>query len=99
MPLTDSQKRYLRGRGHALKAVVLIGQAGCTPNVRDEFDRALTDHELVKVKVRAADRAQRDQIFAELAQSSSAAFVQRIGNVALYYRAHPERPRIMLPDA
>jgi RNA-binding protein len=98
MHLTEAQKKYLRGRGHPLKPVILVGQAGFSTPLAEEFDRALTDHELVKVKVRGADRSGRDAIFARLAASASAELVQRIGNTGLFYRPHPERPRIMLPD-
>ncbi|HSN70332.1 MAG TPA: ribosome assembly RNA-binding protein YhbY [Steroidobacteraceae bacterium] len=99
MQLSETQKKYLRGRGHALKPVILVGQAGASDPLLAEFDRALTDHELVKVKVRGAEREQRDEILASLSGATDAALVQRIGNVGLFYRPHPERPRIMLPDA
>ena len=35
---------------------------------------------------------------AELALATRAELVQRIGHVALFYRANPEKQRIMLPD-
>ena len=98
MQLTESQKKYLRGRGHPLKPVILVGQAGFSTALAAEFDRALTDHELVKVKVRGAERAERDTVLAQLAAAGGAELVQRIGNTGLFYRPHPERPRIMLPD-
>ena len=63
-----------------------------------ELDRALTDHELVKVRARAADRDERDSVLVQLARSTGAELVQRIGHVALFYRANPDRKRILLPD-
>jgi len=99
MSLSDHQKRYLRGRGHDLKPVILVGQAGCSESVLAEFDRALTDHELIKVKVRGAARSERDAILHQLSAAGRADLVQRIGNIGLFYRPHPEQPRIMLPDA
>lgn len=99
MSLTEHQKKFLRARGHTLKPVILVGQAGYSQALLAEFDRALTDHELIKVRVRGAERSDRDAIFAELSTHGRAELVQRIGNVGLFYRVHPERPRIILPDA
>ncbi len=56
MELSERQRKYLRGLGHALNPVLLIGQHGVTPAVIAEAQRALHDHELIKVKFRGADR-------------------------------------------
>jgi RNA-binding protein len=97
MPLTEPQRKYLRRLGHDREPIVLVGQKGLTANVATELDRALTDHELVKVRARVGDREERDRILAELAAGASAELVQRIGHVALYYRRNPDRPGILLP--
>jgi RNA-binding protein len=96
--LTEAQKRHLRRLGHDRKPIVLAGKGGVGAALLAELDRALTDHELVKIRARAADRDERDAMLAELARATRAELVQRIGHVALFYRAHPERPRILLPD-
>jgi RNA-binding protein len=98
MPLTEPQRKHLRRLGHDRKPIVLVGQGGVSPNLVAELDRALTDHELVKLRARVGDREVRDQILAELAAETGAELVQRIGNVALFYRPNPEQPRILLPD-
>ena len=97
-PLNEAQRKYLRRLGHDRKPIVLIGHGGATPNVTAELDRALDDHELVKVKARLGDRDARDAALAELAVRTRATLVQRIGNVALFYRRHPQKPGIVLPD-
>src|SRR5262245_17475035 len=56
MPLSDRQKKHLRRLGHELHPIVLIGQRGLTDSVIAEFDRALADHELVKLRARVGDR-------------------------------------------
>ena len=98
MPLTDAQRKYLRRLGHDRNPVVLIGNPGLSPNLVAEMERALTDHELVKVRARVGDRAVRDEMLAGLATATRSEVVQRIGHVALYYRKHPEKPGILLPD-
>jgi RNA-binding protein len=97
--LTERQLRHLRGLAHALKPVIRLGNAGLTEAVVAESARALRDHELIKVKAPGGDRAARDALFAALAAGTGSALVQRIGNVAVLYRANPERPRILIPDA
>jgi len=98
MPLSDAQRKYLRRLGHDLNPVVLIGQAGLSAGVVAELDRALGDHELVKVRARVGDRQTRDEILARLAEDTGCELVQRIGHVALLYRRNPDRPGLVLPD-
>ena len=62
-----------------------------------EIDGALEHHELIKVKVGAADREERDALIGDLAQRTGAALVQRIGHVAVLYRPNPEKRQIVLP--
>lgn len=96
--LSDTQRKHLRRLGHDRNPIVLIGNAGLGPNLVAEMDRALNDHELVKVRARVGDRDLRDELLAELATATRSEIVQRIGHVALFYRAHPEQPQILLPD-
>jgi len=95
--LTDSQRKHLRRLGHDRNPVVLVGQGGVSPSLLAELDRALGDHELVKVRARVGDRNTRDRILDELATATGSELVQRIGHVALYYRANPEKPGLLLP--
>jgi RNA-binding protein len=99
MELTERQRKYLRGLGHALNPVLLIGGAGVTPAVVAEAQRALHDHELIKVKFRGAERETRDAGLAELATSTGSILVQQIGHTALYYKRRIDRPGIVIPDA
>ena len=95
--LTEPQKKHLRRLAHPLQPIVTLGNTGLTDAVVKELDRALKDHELVKVRARAPDRGQRDVWLAELARRTRGILVQRIGNVAVIYRADPALPRIVLP--
>lgn len=95
--LNERQKKHLRGLGHALHPLVQLGQQGLTDAVVAELERALTDHELVKVRVRAADRPARDEAFEALAARTASSLVARIGHVGLYFRPRPKASRIVLP--
>ena len=99
MMLSERQLRFLRGKAHALKPVVMLGQKGLTDNVLAETVQALRDHELIKVRVRAADRRQREALLTQLVSQSSSTLVTQIGHVAVLYRAATPIPRLVLPDA
>jgi len=99
MPLTQAQKKYLRGLAHPKNPVVMIGQGGLGSGVIQELDSALTAHELIKISVRVGDREERDELLTQLTAQCHAELVQRIGNVAVLYRKHKEKPKIVLPDA
>ncbi|HEY4529315.1 MAG TPA: ribosome assembly RNA-binding protein YhbY [Luteimonas sp.] len=95
--LTAAQNRFLRGQAHGLKAMLQVGGKGVTDALVAEIDGALEHHELIKVKVGAADREERDALIGDLAQRTGAALVQRIGHVAVLYRPNPEKRQIVLP--
>ena len=99
MELTERQRKYLRGLGHALNPVLLVGQHGVTPAVIAEAQRALHDHELIKVRFRGADRDARDAGLTELATATGSVMLQRIGHTALYYKRRIDRPGIVIPDS
>ena len=86
MPLTEQQKKTLRGFGHKLKPVILVGAGGLSESLLEEFERSLEHHELMKIRVSTGDREQRDAIIATLCERSGAELVQRVGNVGLLFR-------------
>ena len=100
MNLSEPQKKYLRGLGHQLKPLIMVGDAGLSESLLAEFESTLDHHELIKVRVRVGDRGARDEIIGKLCADSNAQLIQRIGNVALLYRPNlkkkPEK-RIRIP--
>lgn len=90
VPLTPRDRQQLKARAHALEPVVQVGQHGVTEEVAKELDRALSAHELVKVKVTAPDRAARAALCDEIAAKTAAAEVQRVGKVLVLWRPRPE---------
>lgn len=97
MNLTEKQRKHLRGLGHGLKPIVFIGNAGLSDAVAAETVRALTDHELIKVRVTGMERDARDEALASLASRTGSELVGRIGHIAILYRPNREKPRITLP--
>lgn len=95
MLLTADRKKALRALGHNLKPVVTIADKGLSANVCAELDRALRDHELIKIKLAVADRQLRHRLIDEVCTSCEAELVQSIGKVALVLRrADKPDPRL-----
>ncbi len=88
--LNSAQRQALKARAHSLRPVVLLGAAGLTEKVLREIDRALTAHQLVKIKAPNDDRAERTQIATEVAEKLSAANIQSIGKMIVLFRPQPE---------
>ena len=81
--------KQLRAIGHKLKPVVTIAGKGLTEGVINELDRALTDHELIKVKLAVGSREVRAEITRQISAQSGAEIVQSIGNVIVLLRRSP----------
>ena len=88
-PLTARERAHLKARAHALEPVVQAGSAGVTDRLVAEVDRALTAHELIKVKVNTDDRADRVAIGEEICARTGAAAVHRVGKVVILWRPRP----------
>jgi RNA-binding protein len=93
MPLTQEQKKQYKSIGHHLKPVLMVADNGLTEGVLAELDRALNDHELIKIQVRIAEREDRKAVIDELCKLGSCELVQAIGKVALVYRKNPRPNR------
>jgi RNA-binding protein len=98
MALSEKQKKYLRRLAHPMNPIVMLGNAGLTEGIVNELDRALTDHELVKVAARVGARDARDTALSTLASRTSAELVQRVGHVGVFYRRRANLPKILIPD-
>lgn len=90
MSLVPKARQALKARAHKLKPIVFIGHQGLTDAVKKETDRALHDHELIKIRIQAEDRETRREYFAELCAALKAESVQLIGNIGIIYRKNDE---------
>jgi RNA-binding protein len=98
MSLTPDRKKQFRAVGHNLKPVVTIAGKGLTEGVLAELDRALEDHELIKVKLAVNDREDRKALLEEVSRECRAELIQEIGKIALLFREarkpHPGKSNI-----
>ncbi|MFC0325121.1 ribosome assembly RNA-binding protein YhbY [Halomonas organivorans] len=90
MSLSQAQKKAFRSIGHHLDPVVTVSENGLSEGVLAELERALRDHELVKIKLALPEREDRAAMLEALVAESDAELVQKIGKVALFYRHNPK---------
>ncbi len=92
---TPFDHKQLRAIGHKLKPIVTVGGNGLSETVIAELDRALTQHELIKVKLAVGSREAKAAVSAELCDTMGAELVQGIGNIILVLRrAENPDPRL-----
>ncbi len=94
--LAGFQRRYLRKLAHSLKPSVFVGEAGVSEGVLGALDRALSDHELVKVRLR--DAQDRKTAAQSIADRSGAELCGLVGRNLVLYRANPDNSSIVLPE-
>lgn len=94
--LTGKQIRYLRGLGHHLQPVVMIGKDEISETVLHSVDEALDAHELIKVKLQEGCLLDRREVAQMLASRSEAAVVQVLGKTILLFR-RSDKEKIDLP--
>ena len=83
--LNAKLKKKFRAIGHHLNPALTVGDNGLADSVVAELNRALDDHELIKVKI-VGDRNERAEIIQELPQLEATEIVHTIGSFALIYR-------------
>ena len=90
--LTGRQKKQLRALGHHLHPVVYVGKEGITRTVVAAIDKAITAHELIKVKLGQNCPLAKREAAGELARQSGAVMVQLIGKTVLLYQPNQDLP-------
>jgi len=96
LTLTGKQRRQLKGLAHDLDPIVMVGAKGVTPTLLEAIDQALTDHELVKVKLLESCPVPRKEVGPLIAEPLDAHEIGLIGRVLILFRRHPDTPVIPL---
>ncbi len=93
MPLTNEQKKHYKSIGHHLSPVLIVAEGGLSEGVMAELERALNDHELIKIKFALPERDDRRALIDALCQQARCELVQVIGKMALVYRKATKQNR------
>lgn len=93
--LTEAEKKHLKGKAHALKPVVMIGQHGMKDTVMEEINKALAFHQMIKVKISGGDKTYRHALIETIANETDALPLQKIGNIAVLYKRNRKKPSLL----
>ena len=88
--VTSKERATLRSKAQSLAPVVMVGHDGITEGVVEALDKALTDHELVKVRFQDFKEQTKD-LSNELASKTDSLLVSTTGFTAVFYRKNPEK--------
>jgi len=83
--LNNSTKNKLKKLAHNLKPVVLVGQKGLSDTLIQAVDKALEDHELIKIKF-IDFKDEKIDLADKIIQATDSSLVNIIGNIAIIYR-------------
>jgi RNA-binding protein len=87
--LAPAQRKLLKARAHALHPILQLGDKGLTDAVIAEIDRALSRHELIKVRAARLNREAREVALASICERTGAQPVQHIGKMLVVHRQKP----------
>ena len=90
--LTGRQKKYLKGLGHHLSPVILIGKEGISPKLIEAAALELKNHELIKIKIGNNSNVAKQDAVQALTAATGGELVQLIGKSLLLYKENPEKP-------
>lgn len=83
-------KKQLKAKAHSLKPVVLMGGKGLTESVQLEVERALLAHELIKIRISAETKEERQQMIQKICEERGAECVGSVGHIAIIFRKNEE---------
>ncbi|MBP7584616.1 MAG: ribosome assembly RNA-binding protein YhbY [Spirochaetes bacterium] len=92
MNLKYSQRKKLKSLAHDLRPVIQVGKKGLTDELTSAVDKALLDHELIKMKF-VGFKEEKRGIIEAVAESTACTVVEIIGHVAILYRPHPDEEK------
>ena len=90
-PLSSAARRDLKARAQRLEASVKLGHAGVTDAFLQSLDTALSAHGLVKVRF-GDFKDEKKTLAPQIAEKTGSQLIQRVGHVAVYFRAKPDAP-------
>ncbi len=98
--ITGKNARFLRGLGHHLSPMAMIGKEGISENLLTSVKASLLAHELIKVKIQENCPYGKKEAAELLAEKSGSRIAQIIGKTFLLFRANKKKKaeeKIKLP--
>ena len=91
--LSPKQIKFLRGLGHKINPLVLIGKEGLSSSVLIAIESELKNHELVKVKIGNNSDLEKKVAASLIPEQTQSHLVQLIGKTLLLYKENQKRSK------
>ena len=89
--LSSKQRKQFRKIAHHLRPIVTLTNLEISEDASNEVNRAIQDHELIKVKIEHSDRKIRKEMAIIISETTGADLVQTIGKCVVLYKSNPLR--------
>ena len=90
--INSKQRSKLRAMAHHLKPMVIIGKAGIIDGAINSIDKALDDHELIKVKL-GHDKKIKDEFVDVVKNKLSAFLIGNVGHTFIIFRIQEDKDK------
>ena len=90
--LEGSKKTSLKKRSHKIKPLIQVGKRGVTDNLISAVDKALFDHELIKIKF-LNYKNEKKKLSNLIANKTKSELLDVIGNTAIFFRKSLKKTR------
>jgi|LAHS01.1.fsa_nt_gb RNA-binding protein len=94
--LTAKNKALLKKLATPLSPSLTIGKGAIDPSLIAVVDKALTAHELIKVKVLVNQKEELENLGESLSEATRSELVEIIGRILILYRPREKNPTIVL---
>ena len=94
--LTPKNKALLKRLANPLEPSLTIGKGAIDDAIIAVVDKALSAHELIKVRVLTVQEKTRSDAALLLAEKTHSEVVQVVGRIVILYRARESNPTIVL---
>ena len=95
--MTSKERAFLKKEAHNLEPIVRVGKDGLTENIVNSLLDAISNRELIKVKILQnldTDKDETRAIAEELSEKSGAELVGVIGKILIFYKENKDKPII-----
>ena len=90
--INSKQRSKLRALAHHLKPIVIVGKAGIIEGAVSSIDKALDDHELIKVKL-SDDKEVKAQFISIIENDLSAFIIGNVGHTFIIFRRQNDKDK------
>ena len=93
MSFSNRTKKALVAAAHSLNPIVIIGYQGLTEAVLSEIEKALYDHELIKIRINAENKEEKLNMVNNIATTLKAEPLKIIGHIAIFYKQSDKKTK------